>query len=769
MSGLYAHVVVDVPARSREGHFDYVIPPELEGKIELGSPVVVPFGRRSVQGFVVGMSGGPEAEGGRERELKPIQASLDRGVRVPPDLLELAKWMARRYLCLVVDAIKVMAPAWQGPITQGPQVIVYRLADGVDAEECAMRVERRAPARARLMRALIGARELVAAELIEAAGCSASVIRAAERDGLLTRRMAPAAAVARAAASAGGSSGVGLGAGEGAAGGAAGSRDAGAGLALTPAQQEALTRIGAAAASGGGVVLIHGVTGSGKTEVYLRALERTAAMGRQGIFLVPDIALTPQMVAAVTARFGRRVAVLHSALSSGQRKDEWARALAGEVDVVVGARSAVFAPVPSLGLIIVDEEHDSSYKQDESPRYSARDVAIERARLTGAVVVLGSATPCLETYACAVDGRYALVTMPERVSGRPLPPVRLVDMRAELKVGNRSVFSRLLRDRVTDGLAAGKQSLLFLNRRGFSTFVLCRDCGYVCACPSCDVSLTYHAKSAPGQEMVCHYCGHVEPAPNICPDCGGTRIKFFGVGTERIEEEVRAAFPGAAVARMDVDTTRRRGAHAQILGAFRDRRIDILIGTQMIAKGLDFPNVTTVGVISADTSMNLPDFRAAERTFQLISQVAGRAGRGDDPGCVVVQTYNPEHYSVVAAARHDYAAFFESEMRSRMHQGYPPARRMGRIVVRGEDERHVARAAGMVAAECRAHDACQGGLVEVIGPASAPISRIAGKYRWHLLAFSTEAEAIASVCAAGCAAAHAGVTIIVDIDPYSVL
>ncbi len=769
MSELCAHVVVDVPARSREGHFDYIVPPELEGRVELGSQVLVPFGRRSVHGFVVGMSESPAAD--TSRELKPIQATLGQGVRVPPDLLELAKWMSRRYLCLVVDAIKVMAPAWQNAISQGHRVVVYRLAQGIDAEEAARLAERRAPARARLLRALADAAELTAAELIDRARCSVSSIRAAERDGLLAKALVTAlsAGSVRAHPAAGDAAG-------GAAGGAAtpaaagsGSRGAGAELALTPAQEEALARIRQAMDSAGGVVLIHGVTGSGKTEVYLRALERTVAMGKQGIFLVPDIALTPQMVAAVSARFGKRVAVLHSALSARQRKDEWARTLSGEVDVVVGARSAVFAPVPSLGLIVVDEEHDSSYKQDESPRYSARDVAIERARLTGAVVVLGSATPCLESYARAAEGDYALVTMAERVSGRPLPPVRLVDMRAELKAGNRSVFSRLLRERVTEGLASGRQSLLFLNRRGFSTFVLCRDCGYVCACPSCDVSLTYHARSAPGQEMVCHYCGHVEPAPNICPDCGGTRIKFFGVGTERIEEEVRAAFPGAVVARMDVDTTRRRGAHAQILGAFRDRRIDILIGTQMIAKGLDFPNVTTVGVISADTSLNLPDFRAAERTFQLISQVAGRAGRGDDPGCVVVQTYNPEHYSVVAASKHDYSSFFESEMRSRVRQGYPPARRLGRIVVRGESEDRVARAAGVVAAECRATDACETGLVEIIGPASAPISRIAGKYRWHLLVFSSSAEAIASVCAAGCAAAHAGVTITVDIDPYSVL
>ncbi|MGB4338159.1 MAG: primosomal protein N', partial [Bacillota bacterium] len=635
-SPVYAHVVVDVPVSSSQGHFDYVVPPELAAEVAVGSPVIVPFGPRRVQGFVVGIS--DRSEAGSFHDLKPIQAVAPGAVKVPPDLVELARWMSRRYLCLMVDAIKAMAPSWQASQARRARLAVYTLPDGADPEELLRQSPGLSAARARLIRALATAGQLPLAELAREASCSPSTVRAAERDGLIVKEYVTPPSGAGSSVPEGSLYGIGRG---------LGGRGLGDRVSLTPAQADALRAVEAAMDSGGGVVLLHGVTGSGKTEIYLRALERAAAQGKQGIFLVPDIALTPQMLAAVSRRFGRRVAVLHSALAGGQRMDQWERALRGEVDVVVGARSAVFAPLPNLGLIVVDEEHDSSYKQDENPRYSARDVAIERGRITGATVVLGSATPSLESYSRAAGGAYRLVQLPYRVNRRPLPPVRVVDMRAELKSGNRSVLSRLLKARIEEGLTNGKQALLLMNRRGFSTFVLCRDCGYVSACPSCDVSLTYHARARAGQEMMCHHCGHVEPVPRVCPECGGERIKFFGVGTERVEEEVRAAFPGASTARMDVDTTRRRGAHAEILGAFRDGRTDILIGTQMIAKGLDFPNVTTVGVISADTSMNLPDFRAAERTFQLISQVAGRAGRGPDPGCVVVQTYNPEHYSVV--------------------------------------------------------------------------------------------------------------------------
>lgn len=816
---MYAHVIVDVPARSVDRHYDYIVPPEHAGEIGPGVPVVVPFGPRSVQGFVVGI-----ADSSGVDNPKQIQGIAPGVPRIPQHLLELARWISRTYMCLPIEAIKAMTPSgvmaessvvvrltadgnairtarvpaparqvlaylwecggeasraqivaacdseaavrhipalvraglidvvteWQGPRVRRLTARGYRLPPDANGNERALEIERRSPARARILRVLAERGELKAAELAQAADCSVSTLAASARDGLIdavdimverTPEMNASMAPHRHAAA----------------------------LVLTPAQQGAVGAVRDTMSSGGGVVLLHGVTGSGKTEVYLNALEEAIRRGKQGIFLVPDIALTPQMVAVVTARFGRRVAVLHSALGAGERRDEWERALRGDVDVVVGARSAVFAPVPDLGVIVVDEEHDTSYKQDVSPRYNARETAIERARTVGATVILGSATPSLESYGAASDGRYRLVELPQRIDDRPLPEICVVDMRTELKAGNRTVFSRTLRARIEQTLSRGEQAMLFLNRRGFSTFVLCRDCGYVCACPNCDVSMTYHARARAGQEMVCHYCNHVEGAPGICPDCGGTQIKFFGVGTQRIEDEVRRAFPTAVTARMDVDTTRRKGAHAAILGAFREGRTDILIGTQMIAKGLDFPKVTTVGVISADTALNLPDFRAAERTFQLISQVAGRAGRGHRPGSVVVQTYNPDHYSIRAAASHDYRAFYEAEMRSRYEEGYPPARRMGRILLRGSDEQQVARAAGHVAAACRDSDACIRGTVDVRGPAPAPISRIAGKYRWHLLLFSAHPELVAAVCADGCARSEAGVTISVDIDPSSVL
>ncbi len=478
------------------------------------------------------------------------------------------------------------------------------------------------------------------------------------------------------------------------------------------------------------------------------------------------------------ARFGpERVAVLHSALGAGERLDEWERARRGQVDIVVGARSAVFAPVPSLGLIVVDEEHDGSYKQDESPRYHARDVAVFRAERVDATVVLGSATPSLETYSRIESGEYEVIELPRRIDDRPMPDVAVVDMRSELKAGNRTIFSRLLKARIEQTLDRGQQAILFMNRRGFSTFVLCRECGHVMTCPHCDVSLTLHGSGSRRSELVCHYCNHTERAPDVCPSCGGTHIRYFGAGTERIEDEVKKSFPEARVARMDVDTTRRKGAHRAILGAFRAGHTDILVGTQMIAKGLDFPNVTLVGVVSADTALNLPDFRAAERTYQLISQVAGRSGRGDAPGTVVVQTYSPEHYSIVAAASHDYRAFYEAEIASRREAGYPPARQMARILLRGIDESATARYAGVIARACRELSCVSDGTVEVLGPAPAPIPRIAGKYRWHLLLLSGNPKALREAAKAGCAAREAGrgvggaggITVSLDIEPSAVL
>ena len=864
MAAKYAQIVVDVPVRRVDKCYDYLIPDRLEARVEPGSRVLVPFGARNVEGFVLSRSAEPAVDSVRE-----IIDCVTDAPAVPRELLQVAEWMADTYVCLLIEALRAMVPSgtrvestvivrlvgseddarrakidaaarrvfdylaecggsagrneiaaalevttvsrpvatlaraglvevdteWERPKVRARRVRAFQVAPSAgDPGAVARRLAESSPAQAAIMRVFAsalpraagggsdgvdtggadadadssaGAGAIPRAELLKRAGCSASALDALVRAGLLH----PTEIVASRSPMEGWSAGR-------------ASMPAPA-PELTVDQERAVEGVTARMDSGGGVVVLHGVTSSGKTEIYLRAFEHALACGRRGILLVPDIALTPQMVDRVVDRFGpERVAVLHSALGAGERLDEWERARGGQVDIVVGARSAVFAPVPSLGLIVVDEEHDGSYKQDESPRYHARDVAVFRAERVGATVVLGSATPSLETYSRAESGEYEVIELPRRIDDRPMPDVAVVDMRSELKAGNRTIFSRLLKARIEQTLDRGRQAILFMNRRGFSTFVLCRECGHVMTCPHCDVSLTLHGSASRRSELVCHYCNHTERAPDVCPSCGGTHIRYFGAGTERIEDEVRKSFPDARVARMDVDTTRRKGAHRAILGAFRAGRTDILVGTQMIAKGLDFPNVTLVGVVSADTALNLPDFRAAERTYQLISQVAGRSGRGDAPGTVVVQTYSPGHYSIVAAASHDYRAFYEAEIASRREAGYPPARQMARILVRGIDESATARCAGVIASACRDFGCVSDGTVEVLGPAPAPIPRIAGKYRWHLLLLSGNPEALREVAKAGCAArevgrgaggagragvAAAGITVTLDIEPSAVL
>ncbi len=422
------------------------------------------------------------------------------------------------------------------------------------------------------------------------------------------------------------------------------------------------------------VFLLQGVTGSGKTEVYLQSIALCIEQGRQAIVLVPEISLTPQMVERFKSRFGDAVAVLHSRLSGGERYDEWRKIKERRVKVAIGARSAIFAPFEQIGLIIIDEEHESSYKQEETPKYHAREVAVKRARQHNAVVVLGSATPSLESFMAARRaslqlGGGALLPLPQRALGRPLPPVEVVDMREELKDGNRSMFSRRLHSALQQCLERGEQAVLLLNRRGYSTFVMCRSCGYTAGCPHCDISLTYHQRT---RMLRCHYCGHAERSPETCPDCGSEHIRFFGTGTQRVEEELVKLFPGIRVIRMDVDTTTEKGSHEKWLTQFGQHKADVLLGTQMVAKGLDFPLVTLVGVIAADSSLNLPDFRAAEKTFQLLTQVAGRAGRHHLPGQVVIQSYMPEHYSIQTAKLHDYDAFLEEELKHRRLLSYPP-------------------------------------------------------------------------------------------------
>jgi primosomal protein N' (replication factor Y) len=528
-------------------------------------------------------------------------------------------------------------------------------------------------------------------------------------------------------------------------------------LELTPMQSRALAAIFdpemPVDTDGARVVVLHGITGSGKTELYLQGLAAVIARGQRGLALVPEIALTPQAMARYAGRFPGRVALLHSGLTEAERLSEWRRIRAGEADVVLGSRSALFAPIENLGLIVVDEEHEAAYKQDRRPSYHAREVAVKLGTLTGATVVLGSATPSLEAWRRAREGSWRLVEMAER-AGRPvrgperpahvtegdlatrvgLPPVTVVDLRSELREGNASILSETLRVALNETLQRGEQAIMFLNRRGTATAVICRECGYTVRCPRCDVSLTYHADLGPGGALICHYCGRSEAAPQACPMCWSASIRYFGLGSQRVEATLKRLYPAARVLRWDRDTARTRQEHEELLRLFATRQADIMVGTQMIAKGLDLPAVTLVGVISADVALTLPDFRSSERAFQLLTQVAGRAGRASAPGQVIVQTFNPDHFCIQAAAAHDYAVFSEVELAARERYGYPPYRRLAKLLYTSHD-RYAAQveATTMSAALERAVRERSLSDTDVVGPAPAFIERLRGKYRWQVI------------------------------------
>jgi primosomal protein N' (replication factor Y) len=512
---------------------------------------------------------------------------------------------------------------------------------------------------------------------------------------------------------------------------------------LTPDQESALEKIVAAlektAANAGSrtsfapeesVFVIHGVTASGKTEVYLRAIAHCLRLGRQAIVLVPEISLTEQTLAIFRVTFGEQVAVFHSSLSKGERFDEWLRAREGKARIVLGPRSAVFAPLRNIGLIVIDEEHDASYKQENAPRYHAREVALRRAQLENAVVVLGSATPSMESYQSTERGKYRLITMLRRIGERSLPSVQIVDLRHSPTEGRQlPIISARLAESIATSLDMGQQVILFLNRRGFCPVIYCPSCGHTESCRRCSVSMTFHQQ---GRHLRCHHCNHTRPAPSVCTHCDAPLVTYLGMGTERVECEVKRLFPEARVLRMDRDTTTRKGSHGFLLESFRKREADILIGTQMIAKGLDFPGVALVGVVLADTSLHLPDFRSAERTFQLLAQVSGRAGRGEFPGRVMLQTYQPEHYAIVAAATQDYARFWQQEAKIRRQLPYPPFTHLANIVVSSPDPVEAERRIREVAEAVRGIAGKKGGT-EVVGPAPCPLAKVKDQFRWHLL------------------------------------
>ncbi len=690
---MYAKVAVDIVHRHLDQLFDYEVPQAMS--VRPGSKVSVPFRNRVVDGFVFELSDQTDQRSVKQL-ISPKAGVLDSSVEAP----ELACWMASRYLCLKAEAAKLMFPSGNIPLAPGIRASARLLDDPVGA-----RLElKRSPARFKLMDWLLSHEEgatLPLRAVLESGAGNESSVASLFKAGFIER-----AYVLRKPS-------------------IEQSRSKVRQHELTEHQSKALKAIIEARASGR-EVLLHGITGSGKTEVYIRALKEAVAAGRQGILLVPDIALTPQMSDIVRSHFGSRVAVLHSGLTDSERAYHWYMASKGQVDVVVGARSAVFAPLQKLGIIIIDEEHDGSYKQEDSPRYHAREVARKRAELCGAALVLGTATPSLETYSRAAEGRIMLCELPERVDGRKLPEIVLIDRREEMRHGNYSFLSRRLKSEMDIALQKGGRILLFLNRRGHSPLVLCRDCGYTMQCPSCDVSLVYHSDAKVAR---CHYCQHEEAVPAKCPKCGSARLKLYGFGTQKVEEELKKLFPGSGIGRMDVDSTKKRGSHRSILEAFKDGRTPILVGTQMIAKGLDIPEVTLVGVLAADMSLKFPDFRAAERTYQLVAQVSGRAGRGAEPGLVIVQSYNPDHYSLKAAQAGDYKSFFIREAASRKVLGYPPYSHMARVLVVSESDASANMASEKIAGRILAEPS---GL-KVLGPSPAPISRVEGRSRWHIL------------------------------------
>ncbi|NQS75358.1 MAG: primosomal protein N' [Peptococcaceae bacterium] len=703
-TGQFAEIIVDISARSVDRVFHYAVPAKLEGQVKPGVRVLVPFGTRRLAGYVLGF-GYPQ----RDIKVKEIAGIIDCEPVLTEELLEVALWMAKNYLCSTAEALaRIIAPRLGVKATRTIRLLKPAFPAG-KSQEVLNRL-RHAPKQTAVLQQALLNQQLTRKELATAAQASLSTVDTLVRAGLLETEIShlPNFQEESGAVHIGGNV-----------------------TRLNTDQAKAAREISQTLTEHRfGVFLLYGVTGSGKTEVYLSAIASALAMGRQAVAMVPEISLTPQMIALFRARFGSRVAVLHSGLSGRERYKEWCRVKEGRAPVVLGTRSAVFAPLPVPGLFILDEEHEPSYKQDARLRYHAREVAIKRAHLADAAVILGSATPSLESwFRASCDGRYKLLRLPHRINKKPLPQVSVIDIRKEIKDGNQGIFSRRLITAISDQLKKGRQTILFLNRRGYANFLMCRECGHVIKCDHCDISLTYHQ----GGVLRCHYCNYSVGLPAICPYCGSRYIYPFGAGTQKVEKEVAQLFPTARILRMDSDTTAHKGAHEKIINAFRQGKADILIGTQMIAKGLDLPAVTLVGVINADTSLFMPDFRAAERTFQLLTQVAGRTGRGQLPGEVLIQTYNPGHYSIAAAARHDVEGFYRVELPLRKSMHYPPFSYLARLLFTHADEAEISK--GTILAKETLDKILVGydNFIEILGPAPAPLSRIRGHFRRQIV------------------------------------
>ena len=804
---MFVSVAVGIPS---EKAFSYAVPTALEHSVSVGKRVLVPFGRKRLTGYVLGVQDKTEIE-----NVKELIDVLDAEPLFSEEDLRFYRWAADYYLYPLGKALSEILPGgidvqsrlWISPVAaDGPDSggdlpdrqrrlmrILEDFPDGISAgalKKRSGRKEIRGDIRALQSRGLVSVedrldrpkvtakREKIVSPapgppfpgkltehqrlLLESVRASGPVPltvlgrefkNASARVGSLVKKGLLLLEERECYRDPGADPRIGA---------------ANGPLRLNEDQQAALREI-RKGISGGRFApyLLCGVTGSGKTEVYLQAIREAVRDGGGVIFLVPEIALTPQLLTRLRENFPEReIAVLHSGISNRARYDQWRRIHGGEIRIVAGARSALFAPVQDLRLIVVDEEHDGSYKQDDRMRYNARDLALVKAKLHEAAVVLGSATPSLESYRNSAGKKYRRLCLPRRVEDRPLPRVEIVDMKAEGdERGGVPILSRALRQAVTDTLNAGKQALLFLNRRGFDTFVSCLDCGQALRCLNCAVSLTHHA----GENILkCHYCDLCVPVPLQCPACRGGRIHSYGVGTEKLEETVRRTYPRARVARMDSDTTAAKGAHGRILQAFDRREIDILVGTQMIAKGHDFPDITLVGVISADTALNIPDFRAAERTFQLLTQVSGRGGRGGHPGRVIIQTLNPAHYALLRAQEHDYEGFFADEIPLRRSLSYPPFARIVNLHISSLSREQGLESAGEMRkmADALAGAAGGPGRMDVVGPAESPIARIRGRYRWQLLLKGADSRALRDAARAILARRWPdGLEVRADVDP----
>lgn len=798
-----ASVIVDVPAKQTDKTFDYKIPEKYKNVIRPGTRVIVPFGPRKIQGFVTGLKNESSFS-----KLREIVEPLDLTPVLNGELLELGEWLTEHTLSYKISTYQAMLPAalkakyekkivlakgagldevhqslkelfmenqeikWEDAVAkglvgqlhkeaaEGRIEVIYQVKDRVRKKLLkhlypALNAEKLKEARDNLSAQASGQQALVAyfldspepveqRTILSNLGISQASINSLVKKGILRveelevyRDPYAEREFARKTA-----------------------------LTLTAEQENAIAPVLASIEEDRHeVFLLYGVTGSGKTEIYLQSIQEVLGKGKEAIVLVPEISLTPQMVTRFKERFGDLVAVMHSGLSAGEKYDEWRKIQRKEVKVVVGARSAIFAPFENIGIIIIDEEHETSYKQEENPRYHARDVAIHRAKNYNCPVVLGSATPSLESFARAQKGRYTLLSLPKRMNNQALPTVEIVDMREELRTGNRSMFSVKLFEKLKDRIEKKEQTVLFLNKRGHSSFVMCRDCGYVMNCPHCDITLTYHRYN---EQMKCHYCGHEDRVPVICPECDSEHIRYFGTGTQKVEEELHKLLPEARVIRMDVDTTGRKGSHEKLLTAFQEGQADILLGTQMIAKGLDFPNITLVGVLSADTMLHLPDFRASEKTFQLLTQVSGRAGRHQLPGEVVIQTYTPEHYSIELAGSQDYDRFYQQEMMVRKVHQYPPFYYLSLVTVSHED---LMKAVSVTEKIAKFISSRLSREAVVLGPVASPIPRINDRYRYQcLIKYKKEPELNNALKAIldhyQQEMGSAGLQISVDLNPY---